>query len=70
MTKYIVNKNPIYNPGYHHEVHTQEHATKLGIRDMYDLGYHSDEINAVNAAKRYYRDADGCKICCPKAHHG
>ena len=30
----------------------------------------SDEISAVQEAKAYYSDADGCATCCPKAHKG
>lgn len=67
---YYVNQNPTLNPGYHHEVHTEEHAKKLGIQEKIYLGYFSDEISAVARAKAYYRDADGCATCCPKAHRG
>ena len=70
MNYYIVNKNPTFNPGYHHEVHTQKHADELGICDRINLGWFSDEIAAVSYAKGYYTDADGCKTCCPRAHRG
>ncbi len=34
---YYINNNQTSNPGLHHEVHTKEHATQLGIRStQYD----------------------------------
>ena len=71
MNTYYVNNNPTYNPGYHHEVHTAEHARQLGITSKICLGSFSDEIQAVNYAKSvHYSDADGCATCCPRAHKG
>lgn len=71
MKNYIVNKNSSFNPGYHHEVHTEEHARDLCINSFFRLGAFSDEKSAVNFAKAYYYpDADGCAKCCPKAHEG
>ena len=70
MKRYIVNQNATFNPGYHHEVHTQEHADQLEIRDRIELGWFTNEIEAVEYAKRYYFNADGCATCCPKAHKG
>ena len=66
--KYYVNNNDTYNPGRHHEVHTEEHANQLGISSKKYLGFFSDEISAVKEAKHYYDDADGCAVCCPRAH--
>lgn len=70
MAYYIVNNNQTRNPGLHHEVHTLEHALELGITSKISLGYCVDEFEAVRKAKIYYQDADGCAICCPKAHKG
>lgn len=67
---YYVNCNDTLNPRYHHEVHTEKHAEQLGIRNKLYLGYFSNEVDAVAKAKAYYRDADGCAVCCPKAHRG
>jgi hypothetical protein len=67
---YYVNDDQTHNPGLHHEVHTEEHAKKLGIRSKTYVGYFSNEIDAVAKAKSIYRDADGCATCCPKAHRG
>ncbi len=67
---YYVNNDQTHNPGLHHEVHTSEHAAILHIRSTTYLGYFTDEMAAVNAAKRLYSDADGCAVCCPRAHRG
>ena len=67
---YYVNDDQTHNPGLHHEVHTEEHANKLRIRSKTYVGYFSNEIDDVEKAKLIYRDADGCAICCPRAHKG
>ena len=67
---YYVNNVQTHNPGLHHEVHTEEHARLLGISNKTYLGYFFNETDAVLRAKLYYYDADGCAICCPKAHKG
>ena len=67
---YYVNRNQTMNPWLHHEIHTKEHANQLGIRDAIYLGYFSSEVDAVAKAKAYYLDADGCAVCCPRAHRG
>lgn len=70
MNFYYVNNDQTHNPGLHHEVHTENHAKQLGIRSVKYIGYFSDEIAAVAAAKKIYYDADGCATCCPMAHRG
>ena len=70
MQFYYVNDDVTKNPGLHHEVHTEDHAKKLDIKSKTYVGYFSNEVTAVNEAKKIYSDADGCKICCPKAHKG
>ena len=67
---YYVNNNQTLNPGLHHEVHTEQHAQLLGISSKIYLGYYFNEADAVTKAKQYYRDADGCAVCCPNAHKG
>lgn len=67
---YYVNKDDTHNPGLHHEVHTQKHLLELKILNAITLGEFEDEIAAVNMAKKYYSDADGCAVCCPRAHKG
>ena len=67
---YVINTNQTLNPGLHHEVHTQKHAMELFIRSSLPLGMCSNEKEAVAKGSRYFRDADGCAICCPRAHRG
>ena len=67
---YYINNNQTLNPGLHHEVHTKEHAEQLGIRSAQYVGYFASETEAVAQAKKIYSDADGCVVCCPKAHRG
>ena len=67
---YFVNNDQTLNPGLHHEVHTEAHARALRISSKFYLGYYFDEADAVARAKQYYCDADGCAVCCPKAHKG
>ena len=67
---YYINNNQTLNPGLHHEVHIEEHATQLGIRSAQYVGYFTNEVEAVAQSKRFFSDADGCIICCPKAHRG
>lgn len=67
---YYINNNQTHNPGLHHEVHTEEHAIELGIRNKTYLGYFSNCADAKRKAREIYRDADGCAICCPLCHEG
>ena len=67
---FFVNNDVTHNPGSHHEVHTKEHAEKLRIKSKSYVGYFANEIDAVEAAKKIFLNADGCAICCPKAHKG
>lgn len=67
---YYVNCNATHNPGFHHEVHTEDHANQLRITDKKYLGYYASAVDAVAKAKEYYGDADGCAICCPEVHRG
>ena len=68
LERYYVNNNSTYNPGYHHEVHTEEHANELNISSKTYLGYYNNCFGAVDKAKEIYRDADGCAICFPMCH--
>lgn len=63
-----VNKNDEHNPRKNHEVHTVEHAKKLGIKDYKSLGICYSCYEALALAKQIYGDADGCAICCPLCH--
>lgn len=68
--RYYVNNDQTKNPGLHHEVHTEECANKLGIKNKAFLGYFSNCFDAVEKAKEIYSDADGCIICCFPCHKG
>ena len=70
MPFYYINRNWTLNPGFHHEVHTEEHAAELKIQEKIYLGWFANEIDAVQEGKKYYSNADGCAVCCPKAHKG
>lgn len=70
MTKYYVNNDQTKNPGFHHEVHTEEHAKELGIYNKTYLGYFNSCAGAVKEAKTIFSDADGCVICCSECHEG
>ena len=51
MPFYYINKNWTLNPGFHHEVHTEEHAAELKIQDKIYLGWFANEIDAVQEGK-------------------
>lgn len=67
---YYVNNDQTKNPGSHHEVHTEEHANELNIKNKTYLGYYDNCHDAVEKAKETYSDADGCAICCSLCHKG
>ena len=68
MHRYYVNREDYFNPNHNHEVHVS--SCIFRSTNSIDLGEFPDAIPAVEKAKRYYySDADGCKTCCPEAHH-
>ncbi len=68
MAKYRVNRNT-QSPNYDHEVH-KEGCRWWPTQSFYDLGEHSSCKTAVDAAKAYFSDANGCKTCSPDCHKG
>lgn len=70
MKHYYVNNLQTSNPGLHHEVHSSDCYLINTIKSKTYLGVFYSGIIAVAEAKRIYRDADGCKHCCPEAHKG
>ena len=71
MSKYYyIRSDQTFNPGLHHEVHTERHANELLIINKQPIGSFNDGIEAVEKAKTIFDDADGCPICCPEAHKG
>ncbi|TLF29174.1 hypothetical protein FE256_13150 [Microbacterium sp. 5K110] len=71
MPYYTVNKNAQTSSG-DHEVH--DLASTMGCLpaplNRLDLGYHATCSGAVQAARSYYRDVDGCYHCAYACHTG
>ena len=69
MPNYIINK--VKTDGHYNEVHTTECRCQPLPWNQDILGWHADEIDAVEYAKRNgYPHADGCYYCCERAHRG
>lgn len=69
MANYIINMNK--DEKGLNEVHTTTCSHRPNPVNQDNLGYHSNEIEAVEYAKQHgYPNADGCLYCCPLAHHG
>ncbi len=67
MPYYYVNKNA-QSTG-EHEVHTTScNHGPLYESNKQSLGSHSDCKSAVQAAKQYYSNVDGCYYCCNECH--
>ena len=66
MPIYLVNKEA--QPTGEHEVHetTCDHLPYSWNRQ--DLGWHLNCQSAVQAAKAYYSNVDGCYWCCKPCH--
>lgn len=70
MKKYYVNSDTSSNPRHDHEVHCEGCYWMPGADKRIYLGQFSSATEAVNAARVYYSNVDGCATCCPEAHHG
>lgn len=69
MPYYIINKNS--DEKGLHEVHTADCIRKPLSYNSESLGYFTNGVQAVAYAKSIgWKTADGCKYCCPEAHHG
>lgn len=66
MERYCVNKNA--QTSGEHEVHTENCKKLPEIYNRIDLGYFSTCDEALNKARGYYSNVDGCIHCCPKCH--
>ena len=66
MAAYLVNKIP--QPTGEHEVHKIicDHLPEYYNRQ--NLGEFNSCQEAVQAARRYYSNVDGCAYCCPACH--
>lgn len=69
MPQYCVNTNP--QPlSEDHEVHdlASRHNCLPAPHNQLDLGWHANCRDAVAAARRFYRDTNGCAYCAPSCH--
>ena len=66
MERFYVNNNAQVNGD--HEVHRDGCVWLPKIVSKKDLGYHTSCMNAVNEAKKTYRQSNGCATCCPFCH--
>lgn len=51
-----------------HEVHRSDCSWLPDTENRLCLGSFNNGNEAVKAAKKYYRDVDGCFYCCREAH--
>jgi hypothetical protein len=66
MPNYYVNNNAQNNGD--HEVHKDGCTWLSKIVSKTSLGYHSTCQSAVVAAKKIYRQSNGCATCSPECH--
>ena len=63
---FYVNSNA--QPNGDHEVHRSDCSWLPSAENRVYLGCFSTSREAVNAARKYYRQVDGCCFCCPESH--
>ncbi len=63
---YYVNRHP--QEGGEHEVHNVHCERKPLVEHRQLLGDFINCQEALKAAKKYYREVDGCYYCCPDCH--
>lgn len=70
MPTYCVNKDAQSNGD--HEVHdvTANKWCLPALRNRQDLGYHGSCSSAVQAAKAYFIQVNGCRWCASPCHTG
>lgn len=66
MAKYYVNKNAQSNGD--HEVHTTGCSYLPNPENRIDLGDHLSCSSAVQKAKQYYNQVNGCYYCSKSCH--
>lgn len=66
MKHYYVNKKAQANGD--HEVHTSECRYVPTLENRMYLGYFSNCKDAVNEAKKTYKQSDGCYTCSNECH--
>ena len=67
---YYVNQLTAGNPNNNHEVHTQDCYFVPSESNRIYLGSFSSCMDAVQVAKNFYTNVDGCATCCPNCHRG
>ena len=66
MPNFLVNKNP--QPKGEHEVHKDDCNNLPEPQNRQKLGWFTSCHGAVDEARKYYDNVDGCKHCCPACH--
>lgn len=66
--RYYVNDNA--QPNGDHEVHLSHCSWLAMARSKSDLGFYANCRDAVAAARRTYRQSNGCAYCVPECHTG
>lgn len=66
MEHYFVNKHAQANGD--HEVHTAKCLYLPEASNQIDLGYHSSCHSALEEARKYYDQVDGCYYCSKECH--
>lgn len=64
--KYYINKNAQLTG--EHEIHKSTCNHLPNKSHMQYLGDFQDDFSALQEAKRYYSNVDGCAYCCPLIH--
>ena len=69
MKKYYVNNNTDTNPNNNHEVHAED-CHLLPLSNGTYLGVHTNCQSAVEKARTYHSNVDGCVHCAKACHRG
>jgi len=62
-----MNRRTDNNPNNDHEVHKAS-CYLLPLKDRIDIGVHPDCEQAMEAAKKFFDNIDGCAWCIPECH--
>lgn len=66
MKRYYVNNNAQMNGD--HEVHDEDCRYLPSLQNRIYLGQFTNCKPAVQEAKKYHRQVNGCKTCCRECH--
>lgn len=66
MAMYYVNDNP--QTSGEHEVHESDCAWLKFVKSKTFLGFHEHCSAALQSAKSFYVNVDGCAFCCSSCH--